>query len=331
MELSMKLKEQQNISSPIPIKKAINSLYIKYPGRRISSIESLCKALELSVPELEKIRQESDRYFRLHKVIRKDDGSERYIYDLNQPLKKLHQRLNECFLKRCLYPSYIRGSIKGGDHIASLHCRKAIVIKLDVTNFFPSITIHKVHAIWEHFFGFASEVSEILAGICCYKGALVQGAPVSSYLANLFFWQHEPYVVSQFHNDDFAYGRYVDDVVVSTNSRKTKAEKSAAIQRIKAMMVNEGVVAKGRKTKVMNASKPQVVHNLNVNASKPSMPKPERKNLRAEVDQLNKLVKTLSPEERLKRVRSIKGKLYNMRRTNPNAASKLLKQLPAEK
>jgi hypothetical protein len=61
------------------------------------------------------------------------------------------------------------------------------------------------------------------------------------------------------------------------------------------------------------------------------MPKPERKNLRAEVDQLNKLVKTLSPEERLKRVRSIKGKLYNMRRTNPNAASKLLKQLPAEK
>lgn len=108
----------------------------------------------------------------------------------------------------------------------------------------------------------------------------------------------------------------------------SKEEKSQAIQCIKSMMKHEGVVAKSSKTKVMDSSTPQQVHGLNVNGKNPTMPKSKRKELRAAVHRL-KLKSKDSPATLSDRAEAVKlkGKIYNLMRTNKRAAEKLLNDL----
>ena len=66
---------------------------------------------------------------------------------------------------------------------------------MDIEEFFPSIKEDTVKEVFARA-GYSRRAANALADMCCYFGALPQGAPTSPYLANLvfimswLFWQN---------------------------------------------------------------------------------------------------------------------------------------------
>ena len=77
-----------------------------------------------------------------------------------------------------------------------LHVQAKTVVNLDISSFFESVSHVQVRRLWQHFFDFPPEVADLLTALTTYKGHLPRGAPASSYLGNLIFWDLEPQLVT---------------------------------------------------------------------------------------------------------------------------------------
>ena len=67
---------------------------------------------------------------------------------------------------------------------AMLHARHDYAMCLDIKDFFPSIFRPSVQRVFRDA-GYTTSASKALAGLCCYQGALPQGAPTSPRLSNI--------------------------------------------------------------------------------------------------------------------------------------------------
>lgn len=277
------------------------------------------------------LAESSDTYYYLKERRVKEDGSVRDIYAVRQPLKSVLQKLNTLFSNRCKFPNYLTGSLPGWSYVknAKLHAGQGTVITVDATNFFPSISEQLVHNIWREFYCFAEDASLVLTDLCCYEGNLVQGNPISSYLANLVFWDIEPLIVQEFHKRGYRYSRYVDDIAVSHKRQLSPKEKTWVVQSAKKVFRSKGLVAKNRKTKVMDRHVRQEVHKRTVNAGRVCSTKERKDNLRASLkrfeDELaSGNVPNVPFEKQFNRLRS---QIYDFRQFNKTAANKMLERL----
>ena len=158
----------------------------------------------------------------------KADGSTRVLYDTQEPLMTVLKRINENFLKRVIYPSYLTGGLPGKDytHSVSVHAGAKVVVKEDIAQFFPSVSYEVVFDIWKNFFGFAAEVAELLTMLTVRDGHLEQGAPTSGYLANLALWDVEGRFVKNLALQGFnQYSRHVDDLTFQSFTHKPISHK----------------------------------------------------------------------------------------------------------
>ena len=162
-----------------------------FKGRPIATLDALARALRVSLRQLRWVIGRADTLYRPLKPFTKPDGSVRQTYNPAAPLKDIQRRINRNIFSRVEFPTYLQGGIrdrKAPRHCvanARLHSRPRIVINLDIANFFPSITSRQVHDIWQNFFRFPPGIAEELTRLTTYDGRLPQGAPTSSYLANL--------------------------------------------------------------------------------------------------------------------------------------------------
>ena len=134
-------------------------------------------------------------------------------------------------------------------------------------------------------FNFHSEVATVLTNLTSYKNTLPQGWKTSGYLANLVFWDLEPFLVETLERHGFAYSRFMDDIAVSSKQRMNAAEKSFVVSEIYKMLSLRGYKPKRKKHRIDSSNSRMVVTGLNVNRNNPSLPKKERNNIRAIVYQ----------------------------------------------
>jgi len=187
-----------------------------YSYGRIRSIESLERALRMPEPAIRALATQASKMYFVAKRIPKEDGTIRVLFDTRQPLKAVLQRINSQFLKKVHYPPYLTGGVPGKDYVSStrLHANATLVIKEDIQTFFPSVHAEVVLDIWKCFFGFSTDVAQLLTLLTTRDGHLEQGAPTSGYLANLALWDVEARVVSQLAQECglTGYSRHVDDI-----------------------------------------------------------------------------------------------------------------------
>jgi RNA-directed DNA polymerase len=158
---------------------------------------------------------------------------------------------------------------------AEPHVRKQVVLRLDLENFFPSIEVSRVQALFSTA-GYPRAVAELLTGICTnatplevweaaatqaggrhensrllyVRPHLPQGAPTSPYLANLCAYRLDCRLAALASSVGAAYTRYADDLAFSGNRAFARGVKRFYLH-VCATVMEEGFAVHFRKTKIM--------------------------------------------------------------------------------
>lgn len=306
-----------------------------FKGRPIASIEALARALHVSPRYLRWVVERTDRLYRPMKPIIKPDGSVRQTYNPAAPLKDIQRRINRNIFSRTGFPTYLQGGIRDRDNPrhcqanAQLHSRPRIVINLDIASFFPSITRRQVRDIWQNFFRFPPVIAEMLTRLTTYNGRLPQGAPTSSYLANLVLWKHEPELVTELNGKGIHYSRYVDDITLSSAHFLDDQQKADAIRRVRRLCSANGFEVKRSKQRLETSSQPMRVNNLLVNQGV-TLPKEERARIRAAVNACIRHPDTTRNSDKYRKLfNNTLGRVNRLRQFHRHEGERLLKRLDA--
>ena len=301
----------------------------KYPHRPIASVEILAAALGVPLDQLQDVARRAEGLYRFAKPIPKADGSVRQPLDALPELKAVHRRIKVRLLSKVIFPKYLTGSIAGRDARANadLHVGSAIVMSEDIERFFPSTGKELVRSIWLRFFGFSSEVADLLTALTTKDAAWPEGAITSSFLANLAFWDQEPKLEQLLRSRGFVYSRYVDDIAISSIRRVVPKELTRVIARVYGMMRSCGFSAKRRKHQIERSSGRMSVTKLTVNR-RVALPTEERQAIRAAVHQLEQGFAKAPPDpDAWHAYRKVLGRVSRLRQFHASEGDALKKRL----
>ena len=303
-----------------------------YPFDRIQSLESLRHPLGRSPDELVRLSARASRMYFIAKREPKEDGDFRILFDTREPLKGVLKQININFLSRVNYPDYLTGGVPRKDYKSSVdqHANAGTVIKEDIKKFFPSVTSEMVFEIWNRFFGFAPQVSEVLTLLTTRDGHLEQGSPTSGYLANLVLWDLEAPMIARLSDGRITrYTRHVDDICMSSVSRLQSDEIGWAVAQVYGMLAAKGLRPNRLKHKIQHSGQPIRILKLVAN-TKASLPKKERSRIRALVHgfvgRVNCGAGTLNLQGELPPLR---GQVYKLKRFHCGKGLKLVAQVDA--
>jgi hypothetical protein len=265
----------------------------------------------------------------------KPDGSTRQVYNPADPLKDIQRRINRHIFGRVDFPIYLQGGIrdrKNPRHClanAKLHSNAKIVINEDISGFFPSITQQQVQDIWQYFFHFPSDIADILTKLTTHDGQLPQGAPTSSYLANLALWKSEAPTVENLSMKGIRYSRYIDDITLSSTHFQNDRSKTVMIEKVRSMCDRNNYQVKRSKHRIESSGQPMCVNNLQINRGV-TLPKKERARIRAAV----KSCEIHTGQDRTTNdyymlFNSTRGRVNHLRKFHQHEARILLKRLGA--
>lgn len=252
---------------------------------QLTTFTDLSTALNLEPQQLQWLVYERgdatvDHYIRF--TIPKRSGGDRLISRPRPYLQKAQQWINDTILrKQTLHPAAMafRTGVSIVDN-ARLHVGTQIVVRLDLKDFFPSVTFPRVRGLFESV-GYNPGMATVLSLLCTDsprvmvtidgqshvvpvgERSLPQGACTSPLLANLVVRSLDRRVQGYAVKADWVYSRYADDLVFSTC--EDSASPHRLIRGITAVIADEGFVVNEEKTCVMRGPNRQTVTGLLVN------------------------------------------------------------------
>lgn len=163
---------------------------------------------------------------------------------------------------------------------ANPHVSRNVVVRMDLKDFFPSITYKQVRKVFSRF-GYSYSVAGILANICCHDGKLVQGAPSSPALSNLVAKNLDNRIEGikrslAERDKKIFYSRYADDLIFSFDDQDTLG----VLPFIRQIIRDEGFTLNEDKLKIMRSGGQQKVTGVVVN-DRLNVPSQEYRKLRA--------------------------------------------------
>ena len=166
---------------------------------------------------------ESANYRYKRYAVPKKDGGERLIAHPSRQLKALQRWLvRNVFNILDVHQSATayRSGLSILDN-AMVHVANNYLLKLDFTNFFPSITQEDIESLLSSYIGRSeilrtTEDAVIIGKIVSLHGRLTIGAPSSPTLANAIMFEFDDIISRKSAELGIAYSRYADDLVFST-------------------------------------------------------------------------------------------------------------------
>jgi hypothetical protein len=254
---------------------------IVYPNLAIGSIAKLASALDVSEAYLKQVAAQPDNFYSVSSIPKKSGGF-RTISDPVRELKIVQRRIVRRILSKCSFPEYLFGSIKDEDNPrdfvrnAQYHVQAKEVIAFDIDSFFPSVQPQFIKRVFKFLLRFPDDVANLLVSLVTLNGGLPQGAPTSSYLANLIFYDVEHKVVKTLRSKGFFYSRLVDDITISSMKSIPGTEKTFVYDQIKKMLGEKRLRISDKKYAITNTStygKKTVVTGLVVENNLVKLPK----------------------------------------------------------
>ncbi len=278
----------------------------------IHSLGHLCHYSGASYDYLRKvIRRQTDSY-NIYPIAKRS-GGQRYISAPIDELKDVQRWLNKHVLAnvkphwRC-FSYHSEASIYDA---AKEHCGSKWLIKMDIENFFDSVSEVVVYKLFRKL-GYKPLLSFEFARICTidphfmnrriskkwinyntdtntlpygrksikYFGKLPQGAPTSPAISNLIFNDLDEIFQKFSENNNLTYTRYADDLCFSSHDKAFSRECSKLlIDYCSLVLRTNGYAAKKLKTKIIPPGVRKVVLGLNVDHDAPKLTKAYKKKL----------------------------------------------------
>lgn len=164
-------------------------------------------------------------------------------------------------------------------HNAMLHTQQAVVIKMDIKDFFPSITAATVEFYFREI-GWNRHAAKLLSELCTHQyDSLPQGAPTSPKLSNLVNYVMDMQIDKAVRHYHGTYTRYADDITISFPEDHPKHVRGI-MHTTRRIIKFHGYELNHKKTHILRQHQQQRVTGLVVN-DKVNLPREKRRWLRA--------------------------------------------------
>ena len=244
----------------------------------VENFDALADLFELNVHGLKRMLSEifyKEKHYKEF-FIKKRSGGERQILAPDPKLKLIQRRIAYVLSLLYLGRSSVHGFRRGKNIItnAEKHVRRKVLLNIDLENFFPTIHFGRIRGILQaRPYSLSKKTAAIIAGFCCYKRKLPQGAPTSPIISNIICSKLDHDLQQLAYNEHCTYSRYADDIVFSTNTRNRfsqnmlegGASEWKAGLKLNDIIVENGFIINHQKTRVRFYTERQEVTGLIVN------------------------------------------------------------------
>ena len=269
--------------------------------------QQLAQSLGLSVPELRRLAYHRDaatsvNYRRF--TIPKRDGTERPIWAPLPQLMQAQRWILRNVVERLLVHGAAHGFLPGRSIVtnAAVHTDSRIVLRMDVKDFFPTVTYPRVRGIFRQA-GYREQIATLLALLCTEPPrevvdddgtimyvslgprCLPQGAPTSPGLTNVICLKMDRRLTGLAKKLGWRYTRYADDLIFSLPTKsKGDPHLGQLIGLVKRIVSDEGFAIHPDKTRIARKGGCQRVTGLVVNGPDgPRVPRKLRRQIRAAI------------------------------------------------
>lgn len=214
-----------------------------------------------------------------HKIPKRN-GKPRMLYSPNPRLKLLQRLLlRKVFARLPVHPSCM-GFRRGQSTCrhALMHTGKAVVVRIDIKDFFHTTTGMKVYEYFRSI-GWDHQSAELIQTICTRNNRLPQGAPTSPILSNLVNYRMDARLAGLAKKSQATYSRYADDLIFSFEKDNRRFIRGV-IRRVVTILNESGYIINRSKLQVMRQHNRQLVTGLVVNR-KVQLPRKTRRWLRS--------------------------------------------------
>lgn len=274
------------VSGGLHEKTSAPELLEKYHLPNFATVEALAQAMEVPVGEL--------RFLTFHRKVSKLSHYKRFymlkksggVRLISAPMPRL-KALQHWVLEHLLQQIPLHPAVHGfrPEHSvvtnAEPHVGQAIVINMDIKDFFPTVSYRRVKGLF-HVLGYSEQLATIFALLCTepeidevtldgetYYVAkserhLPQGAPTSPAVTNILCKRMDNRLQGVADAVNFVYTRYADDITFST-SEETAQFVSRVLWQTKEIVEDEGFALHPEKLRVMRKGARKEVTGVVVN------------------------------------------------------------------
>ncbi len=316
----------------------------------LSTPTDLAQALGLSIPRLRWLAFHNEVATRVHYVqftVPKKSGGTRTLSAPHRNLADAQRWILREIVGKLPVESPAHGFVAGRNIVtnASPHCRRSIVVNMDLEAFFPSIGFARVRSVFNRS-GYSPAVATILALLCteCSRRAVVydgqkyhvatgprglpQGACTSPALSNQVARRLDKRLAGLADRLDLTYTRYADDLTFSGGDA-LEGKVGYLMARIRHIAQDEGFTVNETKSRVLRQGNAQTVTGLVVN-DRPGVCRAEVRRLRAILHRARtEGLEKQNTEGRSNFVAWLRGKIAFVEMARPETGAKLRGELLA--
>jgi hypothetical protein len=256
-------------------------LYIKQLDDKnlpaLLSFEHICEVMDINANTLAAMCHSQESFYSTFYISKRSGGVRRIdaplptMYSVQKfILDNLVKNLEYCKESSTAYSEGC--SIK--EHVTK-HINQEFLLKIDLKNFFPSITIDRVYKLFYEA-GYKSEIASIIANLLTLHGTLPQGAPSSPFISNVLAYKMDIKIKQYCNENNLIYTRYADDLVMSGKNISSNIQ--AQLEKI---IEKSGFNVNRKKVKLYDPENPvRHLTGLVINKSKIRIPKSTRRKIR---------------------------------------------------
>ena len=250
----------------------------KKASHQSASVKKIAKTLHTTTGKLYRFSRDTDSHYR-RVLIPKASGGTRVLNTPQHELKSLQRSIARHLLasyELSPYATAYRSGISLKDN-ASPHVGHRYLLKMDICDFFGSITFGKVLSSVFPSTRYPKHVGVMLTAICCKGSVLPQGAPTSPAISNIVMNSFDNTLGKWCNKHGITYTRYCDDLTFSANTPLADL-----YLRAEDMLLRWGFTVNHNKTHFILNSSRQSVTGLVVN-QKVTVPSSYKRELRQEL------------------------------------------------
>jgi retron-type reverse transcriptase len=227
-----------------------------------------------------------------YRIFVKRSGGLRLVEAPKRRLKDMQRSILRGILENIPPHPAVHGFVKGRSihSFIAPHVKQGVVLKMDISNFFPSVTAARIQAFFRTA-GYPETVADLLGGLCTNAAAkrlwreaapgadreevqqarilyarrhLPQGAPTSPALSNICAYRLDRRLAGLAQAAGANYSRYADDLAFSGGCDFARSVERFAAH-VAAILKEEGFAAHHRKTRVMRPGVRQHLTGITLN------------------------------------------------------------------